>query len=133
MPVNEPGQAIRWDDQFVEAERARQEVERTRARYDARIEPLLASQARNPGVKLPAIARLEAERNAKVKALMNAYWKADALDRAAREQPKYIASARERQLESAALTAFANDLGRGHRTSSQTPTAGRDTRDVFIF
>lgn len=133
MDVNGPGQVVRWDDQFVEAERARQEVERTRARYDARIEPLLASQARNPGVKLPAIARLEAERNAKVKALMNAHWKADALDRAKREQPKYLASARERQLEGAALTAFANDLGRGHRSASQPPSAGRETHDVFIF
>ena len=116
-----------------DAGRAHREAEAIRARYEARIRPLLATQARNGGVRLPAIIRLEAERDAKIKALMNAHWKSEAIDRATRERPKYLASANERQLEAAALTAFANDLRRGQRGVSPAPTAGRPTEDVFLF
>ena len=116
-----------------DAGRAYKEADDIRARYEARIRPLLSTQARNGGVKLPAIARLEAERDARINAVMKAHWKAEALDRAAREQPKYIASAHERAVESAALTAFANDLRRGQRGVSPAPTAGRPTEDVFLF
>lgn len=118
---------------FGDGMRVHQEAEEIRARYAARIKPLLASQARNGGVKLPAIAQLEAQCTAEVDALMKAHWRREAYERAAREQPKYLASAHERAVESAALTAFARDLGRGHRTASQTPTAGRSVHDAFYF
>jgi hypothetical protein len=110
-----------------------QEVERIRARYARLIAPMLATQTRNGGVRLPAIVRLEAERDEKVNQIMKAHWKAEAYDRAEREAPRYRASAHERAVESAALAAFGNDLRRGHRGVSQPTPAGRPTRDVFLF
>jgi hypothetical protein len=129
-----PGQPGRWQDNaFARGQELAVAIERIRAHYDTLITPMLSTQKRNGGVRLPAIARLEAERDAEVNALMRAHWKAEALDRAMREAPKYLMSAHERQLETAALTSFGNDLRRGHRGVSQTPTAGRPTEDVFLF
>jgi hypothetical protein len=129
-----PADPGRWQDSaFARGQAMAKEVERIRADYDRRARPYLDVQRRNGGVVRPELAALVRERDAKISDLTRAHQKAEAYELAERNRPKYIASAHERQMETAALRAFAKDLGRGRRVASQPPTAGRPTEDVFLF
>jgi hypothetical protein len=120
-------------DVFSEALRVQQAVEDVKAQYDARIQPLLAQQARNGGVRLLALVRLELERDAQVRELLHAHQKVQALEWAERDRPARVATAHERQLEAAASTAFARDLGRGRFLRDDSEPAGRPGADAFIW
>jgi hypothetical protein len=121
--------AAAWSDSY----RVHSAVEKIEEHYRELARPLLAQQARNPGVRLPALVKLELECEEKVNEILRAHERAQALERAARRQPQQVATAHVRQLEQAAATAFARDLGRGRYLRAEPEPAGRDVRSTWIW
>lgn len=125
---DDPGD-LAWSDTY----RVQQAVEKIENHYRKLARPLLAQQARNGGVRLPGLVKLEQECADKIDAIVKAHERAQALDRAARRQPATVATAHERQLEQAALRSLAADLpGRRHRHAEPEP-AGRDVRSTWSW
>jgi len=88
-------------------------IERVHTDFDRRARPFIEQQRRNPGVVRPELAALLRERDSKIGEMTRAQQLAQALERAARDQPQRAATAHERHLEEAASRAFAMDLGTG--------------------
>ena len=121
--------AAAWSDSY----RVHTAVEKIEKHYRELARPLLAQQARNPGVRLPGLVKLEIEAEQKVTAILKAHERAQALERAARRQPQQVATAHERAIARAALRSLAADLpGRRHRHAEPEP-AGRDVRSTWAW
>jgi len=126
-PWAERNAAFRERMQLTEA------VQAIETRYEHLLEPFRQSLKRNPGVKPVAIARLEQERDEKIRELRTRQQRAEALAQAAREAPQRAVRAAERQLEQAALNAFGRDLPGGSRRYQPPEWTGRPTDDIAVW
>jgi hypothetical protein len=108
-------------------------IDRITAEYEARLRPYRDTMKRNPGVKPVAMARLEQERDSKIRDLTRAADKAQALETAARMAPQRAVQAAERQLEQAALNAFGRDLPGGSRRYQPPVWTGRPTDGIAVW
>jgi hypothetical protein len=81
-------------------------VEQIQSRYERLLAPHRLTMKRNLGVKPPAVARLEAARDAEIRELTRAHQKAAAMAMAARNPTQRAVQAAERQMEQAAFNAF---------------------------
>jgi hypothetical protein len=129
-----------WEDEdepdtaWNDALRVEQAVQAIRARYEAKARPLLATQRRNGGVRLPQLAQLDLACEREIEAVLRAHELAVAYERAARDASTGRAQARahERQRGAQNLAALAQDLGRGRRTDAPEPP-GRSVRDAWSW
>jgi hypothetical protein len=126
-PWAERNAAFRERMQITEA------AEEIRARYEHLLEPFRQSLKRNPGVRPVAMARLEQERDEKIRELRIRQQRAEALETAARMAPQRAVQAAERQLEQAALHAFGRDLPGGSRRYQAPQWSGRPTDDIAVW
>jgi hypothetical protein len=114
---------------------ARQEfadaIEAVNADFKRRAAKYLGQQRRNAGTKLPELAGLERERDARIAELTRVHHLAEAYAMAERDRPGRIASARERAAGQAAARSFAADLGRGHFLRAEPEPAGRDVHSAW--
>jgi hypothetical protein len=101
--------------------------------FDRKARPFIEQQRRNQGIKLPQLAALERERHARIRHLEREHYLADAHRQAARDRPRRIATAHERQVERAAARALAMDLGRGRFLRDEPADVGRPTSDIAIW
>jgi hypothetical protein len=82
----------------------------------------------------PELAALTRERDTWIRELQNAHWRAEAYELAARDQPRNLASAHERQAETAASLAFARDrYSSRHAGRAQPEPAGRNVHDTWVW
>jgi hypothetical protein len=121
--------AAAWSDSY----RVHTAVGKIEEHYRELARPLLAQQARNPGVRLRELVALEQECADKIDAILRAHERAQALERAARRQPQQVASAHERAIEAAAARSFARDLGKGRHLRAEPEPAGRDVRSAWSW
>ena len=116
---------------------ARQElaagIDRIRAEYEPLLRPYRQTMGRNPGVVLPELASLLRERDSRIRGLNGTHQLAEAMERAARDRPGRVASARERQDGQAAARSFAADLGRGRFLTTEPEPAGRDVHSAWVW
>jgi hypothetical protein len=127
-PPDEPGD-VAWSEVY----KAEQAIETIRQKYRELARPYLQQVKRNPGVRPAQLVALEIECQKKTDAILKARDRAQALERAARLAPRRLASAHERQMESAAARAFAIDLGRGRFLRDDRADVGRATEDIAIW
>jgi hypothetical protein len=127
---NDEADSLSWDTGWE----VQQRVEQIRATYAAQARPLLALQKRNAGVRLPALAKLQADCEREVQSVVKSHQLAAAYERAARDQASGRAQmhAQERHQGQQNMAAFAADLGRGRYLSGPEP-AGRTVHDTWIW
>lgn len=116
-----------WSDAW----RLNEAVEAIRARYDRLAQPYLQQLKRNPGVRPPALVRLEQQCDDEIRALIRAHEHAADTDRAYRNEAKRLNEAHERQMEQRALEALASDLPGGSRRYQPPEHHGRPTHTVW--
>jgi hypothetical protein len=108
-------------------------IDRITVEYAARLRPYREAVKRNPGVKPVAMARLEQERDSKIRDLTRAADKAQALEVAARMASQRAVQVAERQLEQAALNAFGRDLPGSSRRYQPPEWTGRPTDGIAVW
>ena len=121
--------ATSWSDRY----KVEQALDKLRARYEEMARPYLQQLRRNPGVKPQALVELETEFGRVQDEILRGYERAQALDRAARNEPGRRARAQEHQDGIRAMQDFSRDLGRGGRYQSGPESSSRATPDVFDF
>jgi hypothetical protein len=130
-----PGQGDVYDPDVAWSERMQltTAVDAVQARYEPLLSPYRETMRRNPGVKPAAMARLEHERDSRIRALHRQADRAEALARAARHAPVRAVQAAERQQSEAALTAFGRELRGGSRRYEAPAWSGRHTDDLAAW
>jgi hypothetical protein len=132
-----PGPWEERNQEWSERQKAREELEAAikavNAGFDRHAAKYLAQQRRNPGLVRPELAGLIRDRNAKVNALNRAHWRAEAYERAARDQPVPRVTAHERAVEKAAARSLQIDLGRGRHLRDDPADVGRHVHDTWIW